>query len=74
MKTVKEVTRQVEAACLRHRMRAERRRCGHSTDLKTVIAEYRQYNLEYADKLERLLYPEPQNVGRERHAGRHKAG
>lgn len=57
MKSVKEVVRQVGAACLRHHIRAERRRRGCPADLKAMIAEYRQYRSQYADDLERLLYP-----------------
>ena len=52
MKVVKEIARQIEAACLRHRIRTDRRRRGLPTDLKAVVAEYRQYNL-YAALLER---------------------
>lgn len=72
MRAVKEIARQIEAAYLRHRIRTDRRHRGLSTDLKAVIAEYRQYHPEYADRLERLLYPRHQRGGRERHAGRHE--
>ena len=73
MKVVKEIARQIEAACLRHRIRTDRRRRGLPTDLKAVVAEYRQYHPEYADRLELLLYPRPQHGGRERHAGSYTA-
>lgn len=48
---------QISAALLRRDMRKARKAHGLSTDLRAVIAEYRIVCPEYADELERIIYP-----------------
>ena len=51
------VLQYLEAAWLRQRIKRQREKRGLSTDLKSVIAEYRALSPEYARKLESVLYP-----------------
>lgn len=57
MKFVSNIRRQVSAARIRHDMKKARRKHGLSTDLNDVIAEYRAISPEYAEKLERIIFP-----------------
>ena len=47
------------AAFLRHDMKRKRKAQGLSTDLKSLIAKYRLICPEYADALEKIIYPSP---------------
>lgn len=51
------VLRQISAAKIRHDMKKKRKSQGLSTDLRVLVAEYRTVCPEYADQLERLIYP-----------------
>lgn len=51
------IQRQFNAAILRHRMKMGLKKRGYSTDLKAEIAYFRKSSPEYADTLERLIYP-----------------
>ncbi len=52
-----EVNRQIVALQLCRDMKRARKAHGLSTNLKAVIAKYREVCPEYADGLERLIYP-----------------
>lgn len=56
------VREQIRAALLRRDMKRDRRAHGLSTDLKTMVAEYRVICPEYADALERIIYPSARTV------------
>lgn len=49
--------KQLSAARLRHDMKKSRKKKGLSTDLKAMIADYRKICPEYADNLEKIMYP-----------------
>ena len=54
---VKAFRERCSSAVLRYRVKRRRKARGLSTDLSTVIAEYRKVSPQYADALERALYP-----------------
>lgn len=56
-----EVNRQIAAIQMCHDMKQDRKAHGLPTDLKAVIAGYRKMCPEYADSLERLIYPRLKN-------------
>lgn len=57
MSLIKNLSLQLSAAWLLRHMKRARKAHGLPTDLMAMIAKYRRYNPEYADNLERLLYP-----------------
>lgn len=57
MKPFHNVANSFTAAQLRRNMKRKRKARGLSADLKSVIEEYRKISPEYANELERLLYP-----------------
>lgn len=57
MKIFAAIVHQIFAAKLRCDMKRRRKNQGLSTDLKALIAEYNTVCPEYADQLERLIYP-----------------
>jgi len=60
--SVASVDQWLSAAFLRHDIMQRRKAQGLSTDLGSLIAEYRSVCPEYADALERLIYPEPKTT------------
>lgn len=58
MKIVEKLSRKLDAALLRRNMKRRMKAHGLPTNLKAMIAKYRTFSPEYADELERLLYPQ----------------
>ena len=50
-------SRHIEALRIRRRIKKQNRRKGLSTNLKQIVANYRVLSPEYADELEKLIYP-----------------
>lgn len=57
MKIFTAIMQQLSAAKLRRYMKRKRKSKGLSIDLKALVSEYRMACPEYADQLERLIFP-----------------
>lgn len=57
MRIEKKLKEKAGAAKIRHKVRRDRKKRGLSTDLKALIDEYRAVSPEYAEMLERIMYP-----------------
>jgi len=57
VKAVCKLKQKINAMLIRRRIMRERKKHGLSTDPKELVEKYRTISPEYAEELERLIYP-----------------